>query len=219
MALLHSCSAWLYASIHVALLSKSTKEKLGNRCLYAGTRVALLVKWKKNLEPAWLVKSKFVIEKLWNRRLYTGTHEALLVKSEYMIEKFGNRWLDVGPYLIYLALHIKYIFMKKNVRESLALCRHSCNALIKYKSMKKKFGKLEPLVLSRYSRIASRQIFIHEWNCLTRKTISLKGFRFFSWISVPQAHKYSNRAVLNFFENSRRYSQINVYCRCKRHRR
>ncbi len=43
--------------------------------------------------------------------------------------------------------------------------------------------------------------------------------RFFSWISVPQAHKYSIGAVLNFFENSRRYSRINVFRRCKRHRR
>ncbi len=43
--------------------------------------------------------------------------------------------------------------------------------------------------------------------------------RFFSWISVPQAHKYSIGAVLNFFENSRRYSRINVYHRCQRHRR
>jgi hypothetical protein len=42
---------------------------------------------------------------------------------------------------------------------------------------------------------------------------------FFSWISVPQAHKYSTGAVLNFFENSRRYSRINVYHRCQRHRR
>ncbi len=42
---------------------------------------------------------------------------------------------------------------------------------------------------------------------------------FFSWISVPQAPKYSIGAVLNFFENSRRYSRINVYHRCKRHRR
>ncbi len=31
-------------------------------------------------------------------------------------------------------------------------------------------------------------------------------FRFFSWISVPQAPKYSIGAVLNFFENSQRYS-------------
>ncbi len=41
----------------------------------------------------------------------------------------------------------------------------------------------------------------------------------FSWISVPRAHKYSIEAVLNFFENSQRYLRINVYRRCKRHRR
>ncbi len=46
---------------------------------------------------------------------------------------------------------------------------------------------------------------------------SLKGvwheifdFKFFSWISVPQAPKYSIEAFLNFFENSRRYSRIPV---------
>ncbi len=36
---------------------------------------------------------------------------------------------------------------------------------------------------------------------------------------VPQAPKYSIDAVLNFFENSRRYLRINVYHRCQRHRR
>ena len=35
-------------------------------------------------------------------------------------------------------------------------------------------------------------------------------FRFFSWISVPQTSKYSIGAILNFFENSQRYSRINV---------
>ncbi len=61
---------------------------------------------------------------------------------------------------------------------------------------------------------------------LARHSYPLKGvwheifeLRFFSWISVPQAHKYSIGAVLNFFENSRRYSQINVYRWCKWHRR
>ncbi len=46
---------------------------------------------------------------------------------------------------------------------------------------------------------------------------SLKGvwheifdFKFFSWISVPPAPKYSIGAFLNFFENSWRYSRINV---------
>ncbi len=41
------------------------------------------------------------------------------------------------------------------------------------------------------------------------------NFRFFSWMSVPQASKYSIGAFLNFFENWRR---INVYHRCQRHR-
>ncbi len=40
----------------------------------------------------------------------------------------------------------------------------------------------------------------------------------FSLISVPQAPKYSFGAFLNFFENSRRYSRINVYHRCQWHR-
>ncbi len=53
--------------------------------------------------------------------------------------------------------------------------------------------------------------------CLTKKAeeTQLKGawheifdFRFFSWTSVPQAPKYSIGAVLNFFENSQRYSRM-----------
>ncbi len=42
-------------------------------------------------------------------------------------------------------------------------------------------------------------------------------FKFFSWIRVPQAPKYSIGAFLNFFENSQRYSRINVYHWCQRH--
>ncbi len=44
-------------------------------------------------------------------------------------------------------------------------------------------------------------------------------FWFFSWISFPQAPEYPIRTVLNFFENSRRYSQIKVCHRYQRHRR
>ncbi len=40
-------------------------------------------------------------------------------------------------------------------------------------------------------------------------------FRFFSWISVPQASKYSIGAILNFFEYLRKYLWINVYHRCQ----
>ncbi len=43
-------------------------------------------------------------------------------------------------------------------------------------------------------------------------------FWFFSWISFPQASDYTIRAVLNFFENSRRYSQLKVWHRYQRHR-
>jgi hypothetical protein len=39
-------------------------------------------------------------------------------------------------------------------------------------------------------------------------------FWFFSCISYPQAPDYTIRAVLNFFENSRRYSQLKVCHRC-----
>jgi hypothetical protein len=43
-------------------------------------------------------------------------------------------------------------------------------------------------------------------------------FWFFSWISFPQASDYTIRVVSNFFENSRRYSQLKVCHRCQRHR-
>ena len=60
---------------------------------------------------------------------------------------------------------------------------------------------------------------------MKRIQIRLKGqcheifdFCFFSWISFPQAPEYTNRAVSNFFENSRRYSQLKVHHRCRWHR-
>jgi hypothetical protein len=42
-------------------------------------------------------------------------------------------------------------------------------------------------------------------------------FWFFSWISFPQASDYTIRAVSNFLENSRRYSQLKVCHHCQRH--
>ncbi len=55
--------------------------------------------------------------------------------------------------------------------------------------------------------------------------LTLKGqcheifyFWFFSWISFSQALEYTSRAVSNFSENSRRYSQLKVDHRCQRHR-
>jgi hypothetical protein len=38
-------------------------------------------------------------------------------------------------------------------------------------------------------------------------------FRFSTWISFPQAPDYTFRAVSNFFEISRRYSQLKVHHR------
>ncbi len=43
-------------------------------------------------------------------------------------------------------------------------------------------------------------------------------FRFFSKISVPRASEYLIGIISNFFENSRRYSRMNVCQRCQRHR-
>ena len=43
-------------------------------------------------------------------------------------------------------------------------------------------------------------------------------FWFFSWISFPPAPEYPIRTVSNFFENSRRYSQVKVHHRYQRHR-
>ncbi len=55
--------------------------------------------------------------------------------------------------------------------------------------------------------------------------VGLKGqcheifcFWFFSWISFPQALEHTISAVSNFFENSRRYSQLKVDHRYQRHR-
>ena len=43
-------------------------------------------------------------------------------------------------------------------------------------------------------------------------------FWFFSWISFPPAPEYPIKTVSNFFENSRRYSQVKVHHRYQRHR-
>ncbi len=43
-------------------------------------------------------------------------------------------------------------------------------------------------------------------------------FWFFSCISFPPAPEYPIRTILNFFENSRRYSQVKVCHRYHRHR-
>jgi hypothetical protein len=63
--------------------------------------------------------------------------------------------------------------------------------------------------------------------CIQTNTIcTLKGqcheifnFWFFSWISFSQGSEYTIRAISNFFENSRKYSQFKVHHRCRWHRR
>ncbi len=57
--------------------------------------------------------------------------------------------------------------------------------------------------------------FLH---CLKGQCHEIFDFWFFSWISFSQAPEYTIRAVSNFFENSRRYSQLKVCHRCQRHR-
>ncbi len=67
---------------------------------------------------------------------------------------------------------------------------------------------------------------IHEktWSQKSHGTVPLKGkcheifcFRFFSWITFPQAPDNNIRIISNFFENSRRYSQVKVHHRCQWH--
>ncbi len=58
-----------------------------------------------------------------------------------------------------------------------------------------------------------------------KQRLSLKGqchkifcFRFFPWIIFPQVPENNIRIISNFFENSRRYSQVKVHHRCQQHR-
>jgi hypothetical protein len=53
---------------------------------------------------------------------------------------------------------------------------------------------------------------------ILKGTVS-RDFRlwFFSWISFPQAPQYTILTVLNFFENSRRYSRLKVHHWCRWH--
>ncbi len=46
----------------------------------------------------------------------------------------------------------------------------------------------------------------------------ISDFWFFSWISFPQAPEYIVRAISNFFESLRRYSQLKVHHQCRWHR-
>ncbi len=63
--------------------------------------------------------------------------------------------------------------------------------------------------------LLSREIFSF---CLKGQCHEIFCFWFFSWISFPPAPEYPIRTVSNFFENSRRYSQLKVDHRCRWHR-
>ena len=54
--------------------------------------------------------------------------------------------------------------------------------------------------------------------CLKGQCHEIFCFRFFSWITFPQAPDNNLRIISNFFENSRRYSQVKVHHRCQQHR-
>ncbi len=54
--------------------------------------------------------------------------------------------------------------------------------------------------------------------CLKGQCHEIFCFRFFSCITFPQAPDNNIRIISNFFENSRRYSQVKVHHRCQRHR-
>jgi hypothetical protein len=66
--------------------------------------------------------------------------------------------------------------------------------------------------------LKSKRSKSHTWAPLKGQCHEIFGFWFFSWISFPKAPEYFIRAVLNFFENSRRYSQLKVDHRYQRHR-
>ncbi len=62
--------------------------------------------------------------------------------------------------------------------------------------------------------------YINKYNAVWLKgqCHEIFDFWFFSWISFPQAPEYTTGVVSNFFENSRRYSQLKVCHRCQRYR-
>jgi hypothetical protein len=53
------------------------------------------------------------------------------------------------------------------------------------------------------------------YSCLSWHCPLIFVFWFFSWIGFLQAPEYTIRTVLNFFQNSRRYSQLKVHHWCQ----
>ena len=90
------------------------------------------------------------------------------------------------------------------------------------------FAKVFRKVLHNFAK--EKNLFDNIWAVLEQKCDKLqlpllkgtvsRDFRLlaFSWISFPQAPEYTSRAVSNFFENLRRYSQLKVHHQCHWHR-
>ncbi len=60
--------------------------------------------------------------------------------------------------------------------------------------------------------------FLAQCNILKGQCHEIFCFCFFSWIGFPPAPEYPIRTVSNFFENSRRYSQVKVHHQYQRQR-
>ena len=91
------------------------------------------------------------------------------------------------------------------------------------RALKEKRRRGKKMTLKKIPMGPKMQIF--EKNPLKHSQMTLKGqcheifcFWFFSSISFPPAPEYPIRTVSNFFENSRRYSQLNIDHRCRWHR-
>ncbi len=66
-----------------------------------------------------------------------------------------------------------------------------------------------------------RELSLINWNYVLKKNEcwwSIRSILEFTWISFSQASDYTNRAISDFFENLRRYSQHKVNHRCCWHR-
>ncbi len=95
---------------------------------------------------------------------------------------------------------------------------------ISYKSMVKNRGLTICLIHNDVSPVANLLTLFIILTSRNECMAHLKGqchkifcFRFFSWITFPQAFDNNSRIISNFFENSRRYSQAKVHHRCQRH--
>ncbi len=75
-------------------------------------------------------------------------------------------------------------------------------------------------LMAHWVLIESPVLYLIVLRCVFKGTVSRDFLLLiFLWISIPPAPEYPIRTVLNFFENSRRYSQVKVHHRYQWHRR